>query len=35
MMKRVKKQFDELKLFWIFGLIVVTAMFFTIFFGNV
>lgn len=35
MMKQVKKQFDELKLFWIFGLVVVSVMFFTVFFGNV
>ncbi len=33
-MKQVKNQFDELRFFWIFGLVVVTIMFFTVFFGN-
>jgi hypothetical protein len=33
-MKQAKKHFDELTLYWVFGLLVVTAMFFTVFFGN-
>jgi hypothetical protein len=33
-MKRVKNQFDELRLFGLFGLLVVAIMFFTIFLGN-
>jgi hypothetical protein len=35
MMKRIKKQFDELRFFWLFGLLVVTVALFTVFFGNV
>lgn len=34
-MKQVKQQFNELLIFGMFGLIVVTIMFFTIFFGNI
>jgi hypothetical protein len=34
-MKHLKKHFDELRFFWIFGLVVVTVMFFTVFFGNI
>gem|GEM_PF-1232519 len=33
-MKQLKRPFDELRFYWIFGMIVVTIMFFTIFFGN-
>ena len=34
-MRQVKKHFDELTFYWIFGLIIVTVMFFTLFYGNV